>query len=102
MRGASSRSPHQSSSSPHPRRTGPGTSSRRSWPTEHQEMHMRKQRWFIAITVAMALFAAACGGGDDSSTTDTTAGDDTTTTEAVKEAPTFPAGSAMEALQKKG
>ena len=65
---------------------------------------IKKHRWFLAAVIALSLTAAACGDSDESTTdtTDTTAGDDTTTTQAVKEAPTFPAGSAMEALQKKG
>ncbi|HUS61868.1 MAG TPA: transporter substrate-binding domain-containing protein, partial [Acidimicrobiales bacterium] len=63
---------------------------------------MKKQRWLIASLLALSLLAAACGGGDDDDVaTDTTAGGDTPTTQAALEAPTFPAGSTMETLQKK-
>lgn len=66
-----------------------------------QRVSMRKQRWFVAPLLALSLLAAACGDSDDS-TTDTTAAGDTTTTQAALAVPTFAAGSAMEALQKKG
>lgn len=57
----------------------------------------RRPWWTFALLLVVAL-GAACGNDDDGGT----AQQPTETTTAVKEAPTFPAGSTLEAIQKKG
>ena len=57
----------------------------------------RRRWWTIALLLVVALTGAACGSDDDGGGT---ASDETTTT--VKKAPTFPAGSTMDTIQKKG
>jgi glutamate transport system substrate-binding protein len=57
----------------------------------------RRRWWTVALLLVVALTGAACGSDDDGGGT---ASDGTTTT--VKKAPTFPAGSTLDTIQKKG
>jgi len=63
---------------------------------------MTKRRWWlVAMLLVVALLGAACGDdGDDDTTTQDTTGDDKAPK--ILPVPTHPAGSTMEALQKKG